>query len=200
MWKRLSDFLYKITNGWVAFLAFVVFLLFAGLVLPGQAVSAETYSGNAGSPDLSFYYSAKDLYHMAEVYGEQGRGAYVRARFTFDLIWPLVYTFFLCTAITIHISGNAALPASNARGRLTGASIYHAEVGLGDWQCCAAVHRSSDRCLVTGQEEVQVELITSSGTYVIDPVSYRMQLVCCPFFPDSEFSDAGDRKAQPFLR
>ncbi len=100
MWKRLSDFLYKITNGWVAFLALVVFLLFAGLVLPGQATSVETYSGNAGSPDLSFYYSAQDLYHMAEVYGDQGRGAYVRARFTFDLIWPLVYTFFLCTAIS----------------------------------------------------------------------------------------------------
>jgi len=100
MWKRLSDFLYKITNGWVAFLALVVFLLFAGLVLPGQAASAETYSGNAGSPDLSFYYSAQDLYYLAEVYGEQGRGAYVRARFTFDLIWPLVYTFFLCTAIS----------------------------------------------------------------------------------------------------
>ena len=100
MWKRLSDFLYRITNGWVAFLALVVFLLFAGLVLPGQAASAETYSGNAGSPDLSFYYSAQDLYHMAEVYGDQGRGAYVRARFTFDLIWPLVYTFFLCTAIS----------------------------------------------------------------------------------------------------
>jgi hypothetical protein len=100
MWKRLSDFLYKITNGWVALLALVVFLLFAGLVLPGQAASAETYSGNAGSPDLSFYYSEQDLYHMAEVYGEQGRGAYVRARFTFDLIWPLVYTFFLCTAIS----------------------------------------------------------------------------------------------------
>jgi hypothetical protein len=100
MWKQLSDFLYKITNGWVALLALVVFLLFAGLVLPGQAASAETYSGNSGSPDLSFYYSAQDLYHMAEVYGEQGRGAYVRARFTFDLIWPLVYTFFLCTAIS----------------------------------------------------------------------------------------------------
>ena len=82
------------------FLALVVFLLFAGLVLPGQAASAETYSGNAGSPDLSFYYSTQDLYHMAEVYGEQGRGAYIRARFTFDLIWPLVYTFFLCTAIS----------------------------------------------------------------------------------------------------
>jgi hypothetical protein len=37
---------------------------------------------------------------MAESYGERGRQAYVRARFTFDLIWPLVYTLFLATAIS----------------------------------------------------------------------------------------------------
>jgi uncharacterized membrane protein YoaT (DUF817 family) len=37
---------------------------------------------------------------MAETYGEQGRQAYIRARFTFDLIWPLVYGAFLLTAIS----------------------------------------------------------------------------------------------------
>jgi hypothetical protein len=36
---------------------------------------------------------------MAEAYGERGRRAYVRARFTFDLIWPIVYGAFLTTAI-----------------------------------------------------------------------------------------------------
>ena len=40
------------------------------------------------------------LKKMAEAYGEQGRAAYIRARFTFDLIWPLVYGFFLVTAIS----------------------------------------------------------------------------------------------------
>jgi hypothetical protein len=37
---------------------------------------------------------------MAEAYGTQGRAAYVRARFTFDLIWPLVYGAFLTTALS----------------------------------------------------------------------------------------------------
>ena len=37
---------------------------------------------------------------MAEAYGEEGRRLYVRSRFTFDLIWPLVYAFFLTTSIS----------------------------------------------------------------------------------------------------
>ena len=37
---------------------------------------------------------------MAEAYGQAGREAYIRARFTFDLVWPLVYTIFLTTAIS----------------------------------------------------------------------------------------------------
>lgn len=45
-------------------------------------------------------YSAKELYQMAEAYGAEGRSAYIRARFTFDLVWPLVYTAFLVTAIS----------------------------------------------------------------------------------------------------
>ena len=70
------------------------------MVLPDQAAKAGTQTGKSGSPDMSFYYSADDLYHFAEAYGEQGREAYVRARFTFDVIWPLVYTLFLTTTIS----------------------------------------------------------------------------------------------------
>ena len=44
-------------------------------------------------------YSTSDLYEMAQSYGADGRGLYVKARFTFDLVWPLVYTLFL---VTIH--------------------------------------------------------------------------------------------------
>jgi hypothetical protein len=49
---------------------------------------------------MSFLYSRDDLYDTAEAYGEEGRRAYVRSRFTFDVIWPLVYTLFLSTAIS----------------------------------------------------------------------------------------------------
>jgi hypothetical protein len=84
----------------MALAGLVIFVLFTALVLPGQSSQAEAVSGGAGSPDMSFFYSPDELYKMAEAYGEQGRPAYIRARFTFDLIWPLVYGFFLCTAIS----------------------------------------------------------------------------------------------------
>ena len=98
MWRGLSDWLHRISVSWVALTAVVIFVLFTALVLPGQASSAESDGGGAGSPDLSFFYTAEDLYRMAEAYGEEGRQSYVRVRFTFDLIWPLVYTVFLATA------------------------------------------------------------------------------------------------------
>ena len=98
--KRVSGWLYKVSSGWVALVGLVIFLLFTGLVLPAQAAGADTFSEEAPSPDMSFYYSSQQLYEMAEAYGEDGRVAYIRARFSFDLIWPIVYTFFLTTAIS----------------------------------------------------------------------------------------------------
>lgn len=100
MWKRLSDWIHRVSNGWVALSTLGIFLLFIALVLPRQASRTELVTGDAGSPDMSFYYSADDLYQMAEAYGEEGRRAYVEARFTFDLIWPLVYAMFLCAGIS----------------------------------------------------------------------------------------------------
>jgi len=100
MGKRLSDLLRRLSTGPVTLAALVIFVLFTALVLPQQAAKAEMETGSADSPDTSFFYTPGDLYRMAESYGEQGRQAYVRARFTFDLVWPLVYTVFLTTAIS----------------------------------------------------------------------------------------------------
>jgi hypothetical protein len=98
--KRLSDYFTRMSRGWVAILATSVFILFMALVLPGQAAKAEQTSGGAGSPDTSFWYSADDLYQFAEDYGDAGRAAYVHARWTFDLVYPLVYTFFLIASVS----------------------------------------------------------------------------------------------------
>lgn len=100
MWTRFSGWLHKISNGRVALAGVVVFLLFTALVLPAQTAREDSQIGEVGSPDLSVYYSATELYKMAEAYGEAGRAEYIRVRFTFDLMWPLVYTFFLATAIS----------------------------------------------------------------------------------------------------
>jgi hypothetical protein len=111
MGRRLSEWLILASRWWVALAAVVVFALFVALVLPGQSGDSEV---DAGSPDLSFYYSAGELYDMAEAYGPEGRQAYIRARFTFDVVWPLVYGSFLVTALS-WLCGRAFGPGSNWR-------------------------------------------------------------------------------------
>ncbi len=93
MLKRLSTWLNRISTGWVTLVALIVFILFMVFVLPGQS------SGNE-SPDTSPFYTSADLYRMAEQFGPAGRAEYIRVRFTFDLIWPLVYAGFLITSIS----------------------------------------------------------------------------------------------------
>jgi hypothetical protein len=109
MMRNLSDWLHKLSTGRATLIALVIFLLFIALVLPKQAANAD--AGGAGSPDLSLIYSAGDLYRMAEAYGPAGRTNYIRVRFTFDLIWPVVYVAFLATAIS-WLSRQAFTPQS----------------------------------------------------------------------------------------
>lgn len=99
--KTISEWLYRISTWWVALISLVVFAAFIALVLPDQAAKADAaYGEGAQSPDSSFFYTADDLYAMAESYGASGRAAYVQARFTFDVIWPLAYVAFLATSIS----------------------------------------------------------------------------------------------------
>lgn len=109
--KKLSSFLYKNSKGWVVGVALVIFVVFSVLALPGQSAIAERYSQGSGSPDTSLFYSGGDLYAMAKWYGQEGRAAYIRARWTFDLAFPLVYTFFLATAASWLL--NKLLPAGS---------------------------------------------------------------------------------------
>jgi hypothetical protein len=112
----ISSALSTISAGHVALAGVVIFLAFGALVLPGQSAAAERASGGAGSPDSSFYYTADELLQQAEAYGEAGRAAYVRARWTFDLAFPLVYGFFLVTSIGWALP--RAAPAGSAWQRL----------------------------------------------------------------------------------
>jgi hypothetical protein len=98
--RKFSDWLHRVASGPVALVSLVIFLLFTAWALPSQASQSEAITGDAGSPDMSFYYTANELYEFAESYGEAGRQAYIRARFTFDLAWPLVYGFFLTMGIS----------------------------------------------------------------------------------------------------
>jgi hypothetical protein len=100
MLTRISNRLHRYSKGWVVVVALLLFVTFTALVAPVQAALAESYAGEAGSPDLSLFYPSEDIYRMAEAYGERGRAAYIRARFTFDLAFPVLYTLFLTSALS----------------------------------------------------------------------------------------------------
>lgn len=102
--EKLSRFFYRISGGWVALAAVLLFVVFSALTLPGQSRLAQTYSQGSGSPDTSLFYSAEDLYTMAGLYGEQGRAAFLKARWTFDLAFPVVFTTFYLAAISWLLS------------------------------------------------------------------------------------------------
>jgi len=97
---KLSSWCYRVTTLPVVAAAVLVFAFFMVVVLPQMAGQLEAVSGVDISPDTSFIYTARDLYAMAEAYGPDGRSYYIYSRFTFDLIWPAAYLFFLVTAIT----------------------------------------------------------------------------------------------------
>ncbi|MCS6845917.1 MAG: hypothetical protein NZ528_16605 [Caldilineales bacterium] len=111
---RLAERLIAASRGWLALAALAAFLLFTALVLPGQAAQSAERTGGGPQPDSSLFYSAEDLYAMAEAFGPEGRQAYIRARFTFDLVWPLVYGAFLVTSIG-WLAGRAFAPGSLPR-------------------------------------------------------------------------------------
>jgi hypothetical protein len=114
MFTRWSEVIYRISSGWISLVSLVIFLAFSAFVLPDQAAQAERYSAGAGTPDTSFFYTPADLYQMAEEYGFEGRQAYLQARWTFDLAFPLVYTFFLLAAMAWTYK-RAYPPASSRR-------------------------------------------------------------------------------------
>lgn len=72
----------------------IIFILFLIVVLPQMSEYSVRVIGEFESPDTSLIYSNSDLYNMAESYGEAGRSAYIKLRWTFDLVWPFVYTLF----------------------------------------------------------------------------------------------------------
>ncbi|WLR59387.1 hypothetical protein [Guptibacillus hwajinpoensis] len=83
------------------FLSVVIFALFLAFILPEVSERSYKVTGTSDSPDGSFFYTTEKLFSVAEQYGESGRSYYIKERFSFDIIWPLVYWFFLTTSITV---------------------------------------------------------------------------------------------------
>lgn len=102
-------------RGWMALGAVVLFALFTAMVLPAQAEAGAFYTVRHPAPDTSVWYFPDDLYAAAEAWGRDGRAAYVQARVTFDVVWPMVYgTLLLTTLAWVWARGTS--PGSRWRG------------------------------------------------------------------------------------
>ncbi len=109
--KGLSLWTYQQASPKVFILAAVVFIFFMAVVLPRVSESTKAMTGTGESLDTSLFYSAEDIYRMAEEYGEEGRTYYIKSRFTFDIAWPLAYLLFLASSLSLAFR---SFPAGSA--------------------------------------------------------------------------------------
>ena len=100
MIQHLSQFLYQKLSVWKVLISLILFAAYIVVVLPAEASRSDQVIGSAPSPDTSFYYSQTELHQMVEAYGPEGRSYYISSRIKFDILWPLVYTFFLINTIS----------------------------------------------------------------------------------------------------
>ena len=75
-------------------ISLVIFVGFVATILPNEA-AAGLANGLTESIDTSFSYTPTRLYEIISSYTYEVRMLYIYQRFTFDLIWPLVYGAFI---------------------------------------------------------------------------------------------------------
>jgi len=92
-------FLRFIHSGFGALTLWVIFVVFTATALPLVSNYTEERIGVAEAPDLVYIQDYDRLYELAEAYGEDGRSVYITMRWTFDIVWPLVYGLTLYATI-----------------------------------------------------------------------------------------------------
>jgi hypothetical protein len=100
---RLVGVIYQKASGRVAILTTVLFVVFKATVLPWIAQWTTDVIGVSESIDTGFDFRLDHIYYLADRYGEEGRRFYIWMRWTFDVVFPLVYTGFL-VATTAYLA------------------------------------------------------------------------------------------------
>jgi len=95
----MKKFLESIINWKILILTSLLFAFFIIIVLPYVSEYGKSNIGGIGSPDTEILISGEQLYKIAESYGNEGRETYVFLRWTFDVVWPIVYMTFLLSLI-----------------------------------------------------------------------------------------------------
>ena len=97
--NHILQLIYNKVNKKEVIIFTVLFLIFTAVVLPFISSYTTEVIGVAESPDTSLNFNLAKLYNIVDSYGRDGRIFYVTMRWTFDIVWPLVYTVFLLSSI-----------------------------------------------------------------------------------------------------
>jgi hypothetical protein len=100
---------------WLFGASAILLALFIALVLPGQSAGASRFTPEGASFDTSFFYTPEQAFAKAAAYSAEGRFEYIRARWSFDLAWPLVYGLFAFTGCAFGLRRLGAGPADRWR-------------------------------------------------------------------------------------
>ena len=98
----LKRFLFSKTG---VLISTTIFILFTALVLPWFSQLSVTMTHTSFSPDTDLFYSAEAFSENMRLYGPAGRHFYILSRWTFDVLWPVVYAGFLISLTGYLASG-----------------------------------------------------------------------------------------------
>jgi hypothetical protein len=83
-----------LSSPWLFAASIVLFALFMALVLPRQSAGTAEGTPEGASFDTSLFYTPVQAFDRAAAHTPEARFAYIAARWSFDLAFPLVYGLF----------------------------------------------------------------------------------------------------------
>ena len=104
--KKLSDFFYNRTNGYLVLGFLALQFVFSGLLLPYFQKQFDP-NLNLGLMDLNFGFTPEKGYSIIESYGENGRKIYLFVESFIDILYPIVYTTGLILLLSFLFKKNA---------------------------------------------------------------------------------------------
>ncbi len=82
-----------------------LFILAIVLLFPLILNTLKPIAETGVTPDRSFGYGIEKLAEIRQIYGQQGAKIYFSTRFSYDLIWMAVYTFFFINLLAFLLDG-----------------------------------------------------------------------------------------------
>jgi len=96
----MNRLLVGLGRGRLVVLLGLIFATFLLVVLPNMGQRSQAYAQAVGTPDTSLTYTPERLHAMLSAYGPIGRQAYLKARYSYDLAFPLTYGLFLASFVS----------------------------------------------------------------------------------------------------